>query len=224
MRWKELRCLGTALRCSSTARRSLAQSRTFENSTGALQGDDGPAVAQEPAPAPKAPEKEEVGRGGILGVGPNVVAKCSACSACSACRACEILHEEYSGYSEGVLSCSVCWNMLEPTLLEDVRMEGRVNKWDSEKEPCTACLQSLLVQRHSNMGTCPKKLSRWLRAPCHQGFGFIMPAGKEEGGEVGKGCIRAGKISVARQTWLVLDRQASSSTGSSLWAARRRTQ
>lgn len=35
---------------------------------------------------------------------------------------------------------------------EDARMEGRVNKWDSEK-----------------------------------GFGFIMPAGKEEGGDMGKG-------------------------------------
>ncbi|CAK9075167.1 unnamed protein product [Durusdinium trenchii] len=35
---------------------------------------------------------------------------------------------------------------------EDLRLEGRVNKWDSEK-----------------------------------GFGFIMPAGKEEGGDMGKG-------------------------------------
>lgn len=40
----------------------------------------------------------------------------------------------------------------EPEKEEDARMEGRVNKWDSEK-----------------------------------GFGFIMPAGKEEGGDMGKG-------------------------------------
>lgn len=40
----------------------------------------------------------------------------------------------------------------EPEKEEDARMEGRVNKWDSEK-----------------------------------GFGFIMPAGKEEGGDIGKG-------------------------------------
>ncbi|CAE6911824.1 unnamed protein product [Symbiodinium natans] len=80
---------------SEEMRKAISKTEFVKFEVEGAQGDDGPAVAQEPAPAPKAPEKEE-----------------------------------------------------------DVRMEGRVNKWDSEK-----------------------------------GFGFIMPAGKEEGGEVGKGCL-----------------------------------
>ncbi|OLP83670.1 putative protein phosphatase 2C 10 [Symbiodinium microadriaticum] len=78
---------------SEEMRRAISKTEFVKFEVEGAQGEDGPARAEDPAPAPKAPEKEE-----------------------------------------------------------DTRMDGRVNKWDSEK-----------------------------------GFGFIMPAGKEEGGEVGKG-------------------------------------
>ncbi|CAE7720117.1 unnamed protein product, partial [Symbiodinium sp. CCMP2456] len=78
---------------SEEMRRAISKTEFVKFEVEGAQGEDGSARAEEPAPAPKAPEKEE-----------------------------------------------------------DTRMDGRVNKWDSEK-----------------------------------GFGFIMPAGKEEGGEVGKG-------------------------------------
>ncbi|CAL1126189.1 unnamed protein product [Cladocopium goreaui] len=85
----------------------------------------------------------------------------------------------------------------EPEKEEDARMEGRVNKWDSEKarseEPAPHCRQPTHLWRRLEIGSAwvfagsSKKLLHKFPSVAYQGFGFIMPAGKEEGGDMGKG-------------------------------------
>ena len=148
-----------------------------------LQGEDGSARAEEPAPAPKAPEKEEVP--GCVGPLPDLRKRLRSPG------------HRSPGYADG-------WPGQQVGL-----GEGPIPVLNlvSQNKACFVLLYS---------GT----------AFAAQGFGFIMPAGKEEGGEVGKGHRRVRiRLTILQGEFVVwATRQASSFTESSSWAALRRTQ